>query len=276
MNPNTRSRISRALSVLPGETTSRWLRRADAQINFARAFVTLNAGAEDWVGRVDEAQNILDSFDSSQGVNGLIAAVQAAEAALEPIGVAAKGYAIHCVGHGHIDMNWMWSWPETVATTHDTFASVLSLMRQYTDVTYSQSQASVYALMERYHPALFAEIQERVREGRWEISAAHWVEGDKNLASGESLARHLLYTRRYFTEKFGLSAEDLPVDWEPDTFGHANTIPDILALGGVKFYYSCRTGGGFDHDVIGPDPRPKLFWWEGPAGGRVLVNRETT
>jgi alpha-mannosidase len=115
-----------------------------------------------------------------------------------------------------------------------------------------------------------------VKEGRWEISAAHWVEGDKNLASGESLARHLLYTRRYFAEKFGLSAEDLPVDWEPDTFGHANTIPDILAQGGVKFYYSCRTGGGFDHEVIGPNPRPKLFWWEGPAGGRVLVNRETT
>jgi alpha-mannosidase len=149
-------------------------------------------------------------------------------------------------------------------------------MRQYPDVTYSQSQASVYALMERYHPPLFEEIQQRVREGRWEISAAHWVEGDKNLASGESLARHLLYTRRYFEEKFGLSAEDLPVDWEPDTFGHANTIPDILAQGGVKFYYSCRTGGGFDHEVVGPDPRPKLFWWEGPAGGRVLVNRETT
>jgi alpha-mannosidase len=130
--------------------------------------------------------------------------------------------------------------------------------------------------MERYHPPLFEEIQQRVREGRWEISAAHWVEGDKNLASGESLARHLLYTRRYFEEKFGLSAEDLPVDWEPDTFGHANTIPDILAQGGVRFYYSCRTGGGFDHEVIGPDPRPKLFWWEGPAGGRVLVNRETT
>ncbi|MES2460749.1 MAG: glycoside hydrolase family 38 C-terminal domain-containing protein [Armatimonadota bacterium] len=277
MNPHTRARILRALQGKPGKTTSSWLRRADAQISFARSFAALRpASAEDWIARAEDAQKILDTFDTSRGTEGLIEAVRAAETVLAPIGLAAKEYAIHCVGHGHIDMNWMWSWPETVSTTHDTFASVLSLMRQYPSLTYSQSQASVYALMERYHPALFAEIQQRVKEGRWEITAAHWVEGDKNLASGESLARHLLYTRRYFAEKFGLSAEDLPVDWEPDTFGHANTIPDILAKGGVRFYYSCRTGGGFDHTVVGPNPRPKIFWWEGPGGGRVLVNRETT
>ena len=278
MNPNTKSRISRALKNQPAETINRLLRRAEAEINFARSFASLRPASEsaEWIALADQAQKTLDSVDTSQGTEALTAAVHAAEAVMTPIGQAAKQYAIHCVGHGHIDMNWMWSWPETVSTTHDTFASVLSLMRQYPDLTYSQSQASVYALMERYHPALFAEIRERVKEGRWEITAAHWVEGDKNLASGESLARHLLYTRRYFTEKFDLSAGEAPVDWEPDTFGHANTIPDILSQGGVKFYYSCRTGGGFDHEVIGPNPRPKLFWWEGPAGGRVLVNRETT
>ena len=82
------------------------------------------------------------------------------------IGERAKAYTIHNVGHGHIDMNWMWSWPETVSTTHDTFASILSLMDQYPEFTYSQSQASVYALTEKYHPDLFARIQERVKEGR--------------------------------------------------------------------------------------------------------------
>ena len=210
MNPNTKSRLSRALKTQPAETVTRLLRRIEAEINFARSFASLRPATESsaWIALADRAQAILDGIDTSQGIAALTEAVYAAEAAMAPIGQAAKQYAIHCVGHGHIDMNWMWSWPETVSTTHDTFASVLSLMRQYPDVTYSQSQASVYALMERYHPALFAEIVERVKEGRWEITAAHWVEGDKNLASGESLARHLLYTRRYFTEKFGLSAEE--------------------------------------------------------------------
>ncbi len=56
-----------------------------------------------------------------------------------------------------------------------------------------------------------------------------WVEGDKNLASGEILCRHLLYTRRYMKEKFGLPYDAVKIDWEPDTFGHAHTLPSILS-----------------------------------------------
>lgn len=195
------------------------------------------------------------------------------EEILSPAQAEAQTLTVHCVGHGHIDMNWMWSWPETVATTYDTFASMLSIMREYPEFTYSQSQASVYELIQRYHPRMFAEIVERVKEGRWEVTAAQWVEGDKNLAQGETLARSYLYTRKFFHDHFGLEPEDVPVQWEPDTFGHANTIPMIAKLGGVKYYYACRTGGGFDHP--GKD-RPPMFWWQGPDGSRILVNRETS
>ena len=273
---NTR-RLKHALHEQHQAEFDCWLRRAEGQFAFARAFTAVLPADQTtgWTEQIAQADQILNDFDPAGGLDGLARAIQAAEAAMEGISQAAKTYKIHCVGHGHIDMNWMWSWPETVAATHDTFASVLSLMREYPDFTYSQSQASVYALTERYYPAQFAEIQERVREGRWEITAAHWVEGDKNLASGESLCRHLLYARRYFEEKFGLSPEDLPVDWEPDTFGHAATLPGILAQGAVKYYYSCRQGGGFGHLRLGP-PRPRLFWWKGPDGSRVLVNREST
>ena len=279
MNPSTRSRIIHALSTRPNATTARWLRRAECQIQFAYAFAGALpdiALAESWEARIAEAQALLDHFDTNTGLYGLSATVQEAEALMEPIGKAARKYTIHCVGHGHIDMNWMWSWPETTATTHDTFASVLALMEQFPEVTYSQSQASVYALTEKYHPAQFEQIQRRVREGRWEVAAAHWVEGEKNLASAESLCRHILYTRQYFADKFGLTPEDCPLDWEPDTFGHANTTPTILAQAGVKYYYACRLGRGFDHTAIGDFPRPKLFWWQGPDGSRVLVNREST
>jgi alpha-mannosidase len=277
MEPSARSRIFRNLVQEPGKRAQSLLRRAANQIEFARAFAAALPEAETrgWGERIDQAEGILEAFQPNAGLWGLTAAVQEAESVLEPVGRAAKQYRIHCVGHGHIDMNWMWSWPETVSVTHDTFASVLSLMEQYPDLTFSQSQASVYALIERYHPEMFAAIQQRVKEGRWEITAAHWVEGDKNIASGESICRHLLYTRRYMQEKFGLSPEDLPVDWEPDTFGHAVSVPTILAQGAVKYYYSCRQGGGFDHLRIGGE-RPRLFWWQAPDGSRVLVNREST
>ncbi len=267
MDPNASTRHLRRLAREPAERIEAQLRRARVQVEFARE---LAAGSE-----------LEGAFKRAEAVYGrtpegdLSAWVAEIESELAPVGKLAKEHTVHCVGHGHIDMNWMWSWPETAATTHDTFASVLGLMDRYPELTYSQSQASVYALVEELYPEMFEQIRARVREGRWEVAAVHWVEGDKNLASGESLARHLLYTRRYFKDKFGLEAEDVELDWEPDTFGHANTIPGIDALGGVKYYYSCRTGGGFDHCRVG-DARPALFWWKGPNGARLLVNRETT
>lgn len=272
MHPHSTQRIQRRLGAQPNDAVAAALRRIRVQIDFAARFAAYRKDAGGQASAA-QAEGLVVAFRGDvDSLPGLVAQV---EEVLAPVGAEAKKTVIHCVGHGHIDMNWMWSWPETVATTHDTFASVLSLMRQYPQLTYSQSQASVYALIEKYHPEMFAEIQQRVKEGRWEVTAVHWVEGDKNLVHGESLARHLLYTRRFFQEKFGLAPEDVPVDWEPDTFGHANTVPGILVQGAVQFYYSCRTGGGHHHPRVGED-RPPLFWWEGPDGSRVLVNRETT
>ena len=71
---------------------------------------------------------------------------------MAPIATVAKTYTIYCVGHAHIDMNWMWSWPETVAVTNDTFATVLKLMDEFPQFRFSQSQASVYAIIEEYNP----------------------------------------------------------------------------------------------------------------------------
>lgn len=268
---NTASYIRRKLTREPGVKVDALLRRATCQIDFARAFVSAGLGGS--MESVEQADGVLERFDPAK--DDLNDAVRNVEKALATIGQGAKEYTIHLVAHGHIDMNWMWTWPETASMTHDTFASVLSLMDQYPELTYTQSQASVYALIEKYHPEMFERIKHRVKEGRWEVAAVHWVEGDKNVASGESLAHHLLYTRQYFKEKFDLDPEDVQLDWEPDTFGHANTIPTILAQGGVKYYYACRTGGGHHHPRIG-DERPPVFWWEGPDGSRILVNRETT
>jgi len=142
---------------------------------------------------------------------------------------------------------------------------MLALMDEFPGFIFSQSQASTYEMIERYNPALFEAIRERVQEGRWEVTASQWVEGDKNMSSGESISRHLLYTRHYFQEKFGLSPEDVQVDFEPDTFGHPATLPGILARGGVKYYYHCRGSNG-----------PHLYWWVGPDGSRILVHTDVT
>lgn len=187
-------------------------------------------------------------------------AVAKAEAILAPIAQVAKQYTIHCVGHAHVDMNWMWDWPETVATTNDTFTTVDRLMEEFPAFRFSQSQASVYQIMKDYLPELYAKVKQRISEGRWEVTASTWVEGSKNLASGEILCRHLLYTKRFLNQEFGIPYDAIKIDWEPDTFGHAHTVPSIITKGGISRYYFHRGAAG-----------PQLFWWQGKDGSRVLA-----
>ncbi|MEI6787610.1 MAG: glycoside hydrolase family 38 C-terminal domain-containing protein [bacterium] len=240
--------------------------RIQAELAFARGLRELHPKqAPAWNKLIAKAEALLADVDGS--TEDVATAVRQAEDLLAPIGKVAKNYLVHLVGHAHIDMNWMWSWPETVAVTNDTFSTVLALMDEFPFFRFSQSQASVYALIEQHHPALLERIKARVKEGRWEVLASHWVEGDKNLANGESLCSHLLYTRNYMEKLFGLKPEDVPIDWSPDTFGHAATVPTYLARGGVRYLYIHRPG-------VHTKEKPVLFWWEGPDGARVLVRND--
>ena len=187
-----------------------------------------------------------------------------AEEMLMPCSSAAKQYKLILAGHAHIDMDWMWSYHETVAITLSTFRTVLNLMNQYPDFCFSQSQASVYKIIEEYDPDMMAEIQQRIREGRWEVTAAAWVETDKNMPNTESLLRHIQYTKSYLHSVWGIDSDKLEIDFSPDTFGHSANIPEIDAFGGVKYLYHCR---GLDGDL-------SLFRWRSPSGKELMVYRE--
>jgi len=240
------------------------LNRILYQLEFAQGLCQLNPDrAGEWEKLMARA---LDSVAQGNitSVDALQKARAEAESMMAPIAEVAGEYTIHCVGHGHIDMNWKWDWPETVAITHDTFNTVLKLMDAYPDFCFSQSQVSTYALIEKYNPEMLERIHARIKEGRWEVTASHWVEADKNIVDSESYCRHILCSRRYLKERFGLEPEDVPIDWEPDTFGHSIGVPTYLQSSAVKFYFCCRTGN------FGPD-RPDLFRWQARDGSTVLV-----
>ena len=194
-------------------TSEQLLERIEADIAFAKGLVELTpARAAEWHPLIARADDIVRAMKAA-GMRGDSAAeVANAEQVLAPLGQEARRYTVHSVGHAHIDMNWMWPWPETVAVSNDTFTTVLKLMDEFPDFRFTQSQASVYALTKKYNPELFEQIRKRVADGRWEVAAVHWVEGDKNLASGEALAHHLLYTRQFVKENFGLEPEDTAIE----------------------------------------------------------------
>lgn len=235
------------------------MERFRAEVEFAKQFSELFADKQaEWQGLIGDA---LDMVTSTLCEGGSVADVIAkAEDHLAPIGKKAKEYTIHCCGHAHIDMNWLWPWQETVNVSHDTFATVDTLMEEFPEFRFSQSQASTYIAMEEYCPEIFEKIKNRVKSGQWDVTASMWVEGEKNFVSGESLCRHMLYTRQYFKQRFGFEPEDVKIDWSPDTFGHAHTLPSIVSRGAVTRYYFCRTG-----------PGPWLFKWRSPDGSEILA-----
>jgi alpha-mannosidase len=166
----------------------------------------------------------------------------------------------HLVGHAHIDLQWLWEWQEGIVAAERTFEQAVKFMDEYPGFTFSQSSSCLYQTIEENYPALFEKIKKKVASGQWELVGGRVCEGDLNLISHESHARHFLYGQRYFREKFGKTAA---VGWEPDTFGHNIQMPQILKQGGCDYYYFCRAGKG----------KP-LFWWQGLDGTKVLAFEE--
>ena len=204
---------------------------------------------------------VMDNHCPAGGVSE--ATAKEAEKRLLSLKEVAKQYEVICAAHAHIDMNWQWRWDETVFVTLDTFRTMLDFMDEYPSFTFSQSQASVYEIVERHDPDMLEEIRRQVHSGRWEVTASAWVEADKNMPNGESMARHILYTKQYLSDLLDIDPAELNIAFEPDTFGHNTNVPEILADGGVKYYYHCRGAEG-----------EYLERWTAPSGRSIIVYRE--
>jgi alpha-mannosidase len=203
---------------------------------------------------------IVGEFDVnvfSLGIGRILAEIEKARQELKAISKYAKGFKVHLIAHSHIDMNWLWPWEDTLKVIERDFSTMVSLMDRYPDFHFSQSQAATYRAIEEKNPALFGKIREKVRSGNWDITASMWVEADLNMIGEETLVRHVLYSKRYVNEKFGFETR---VGWEPDTFGHVWTLPQVFKKAGVDYYYFMRCGRGYP-----------MFWWEGPEGSRLLA-----
>ena len=141
---------------------------------------------------------------------------------LMPAAAKLEELTTYLSGHAHIDMNWLWDWEDTIETTRRTFTSVEALMGEFPELVFSQSQAAIYKMMQDHYPQIFENIRKRVKEGRWDVTASTWVEGDLNMASGESLVRQTTCALSYIENNFGVTPR---IAWCPDTFG--NPVAEI-------------------------------------------------
>lgn len=82
---------------------------------------------------------------------------------------------LHMIGNAHIDPVWLWQWQEGFHEVHSTFRSALDRMKEYDEFLFISSAAQYYEWVETSDPAMFAEIQQRVAEGRWGIVGGWWI-----------------------------------------------------------------------------------------------------
>ena len=164
---------------------------------------------------------------------GLMLPLRAAQSALEPLRPTLRRYLIHMTGNAHIDAAWLWTSTETVDQVHFTFANALRMMNEYPDYTFAQSTTQYSEWMADKFPNLFQEIQQRVKQGRWELVGGMWVEPDLNMTDGESEVRQLLVGTGYLRSKFGV---DVHVGWNPDSFGYNWQLPQIYKKSGHRLF----------------------------------------
>jgi alpha-mannosidase len=186
-----------------------------------------------------------------------------AQAELEKIKGDLQQTSVRLTGNSHIDAAWLWPWTETVQVVHNTFSTALQLMNEYPQYTYTQSAAAYSEWMCEKYPAICEEIQDRVKQGRWEMVGGMWVEPDLNMPDGESLVRQLLIGKRYFQDKFGAN---IRIGWNPDSFGYNWQLPQIYKKSGIDYFVTQKMAWNDTNQLPF-----KLFWWQSPDGSKVLT-----
>lgn len=166
------------------------------------------------------------------------------------------------VGHGHLDVGWLWPVKESIRKAARTFSSQIVLMEKYPDYVFGASQAVLYKMIKENYPELYEKVRHWVKSGRWELQGGMYVEADCNLTSGESLVRQFLHGKNFFRDEFGIEVKNL---WLPDVFGYSGNLPQIIRKSGCDYFLTQKLSWNefntFPHHT---------FNWVGVDGSSVL------
>lgn len=175
---------------------------------------------------------------------------------------------VSAIGHTHIDIAWLWTVSETREKVLRSFATVLRLMEEYPDYKFMSSQPILYQFVKEQEPEMYEKIKERIREGRWEVDGAMWLESDCNLPSGESLVRQIIKGEKFFADEFGIKSKSL---WLPDVFGYSAALPQILKKCGIEYFMTTKICWN-QFNMLPND----TFMWKGLDGTEIFTYMPTT
>lgn len=175
---------------------------------------------------------------------------------------------ILATGHTHIDVAWLWRVRETRQKMARSMATALALMEEFPDYRFMYNQCVLLDHLSEDYPQLFDRIRDRVKDGRFEIEGALWLEPDVNIAGGEALVRHILYGVGYHQATFGVRPRMV---WLPDTFGYSAALPQLMRKAGLDSFVTHKLSWNDTNRM--PD---ETLFWQGIDGSRVVAYFLTT
>ena len=175
---------------------------------------------------------------------------------------------VNCIGHTHIDVAWLWTLAQTREKIQRSFATVIDLMERYPEYRFMMSQPQLFRYLSEVDSEMYAKIKELVKQGRWELEGAMWLEADCNLISGESMVRQIQHGKRFFKEEFDIDSRVL---WLPDVFGYSAAMPQILKKSGIEHFVTSKISWN-DTNTMPYD----TFMWQGIDGTEIITDFITT
>ena len=167
-------------------------------------------------------------------------------------------------GHSHLDLAWLWPIRETIRKGGRTFSSQIKNLHYYPEAMFGASQGQLYQWMKEHYPAIYEQVKELQKQGRWEIQGATWVEPDSNLMGGESMLRQFFYGKQFFREEFNFDPDIL---WLVDSFGYNACLPQAAALADVPYFLTQK----LSWNTVNEFPY-HTFHWQGLDGSPMLAH----
>lgn len=141
------------------------------------------------------------------------------------------------VGHGHLDLAWLWPIRESKRKILRTITNMFYLIERYPDFIFGISQPQQLEWIKDNALETYNQIKEYVKQGRIVLQGGMWVEADTNVSGEEALVRQMLYGINYFKEEFGVRVKEL---WLPDVFGYNASMPQIIKKSGLDYFMTIK------------------------------------
>lgn len=174
---------------------------------------------------------------------------------------------IHLFPYSHHDYAWTNTREWHIKRYLQIFEENLDLMKSDPGYTFLVDNI-LHSLLPflHYRPERFEELRARVQEGRIAFANGGMALVRPTCVGEETFIRNMAAGKRFLEQTFGLADIEMYANFDT-ACGHSQ-LPQLLALGGHRYYRFFRPEAALDHRGI-----PKQFRWKGLDGSDVLVSR---